>query len=80
MEKASYLKVASMVVFAIGLFFLISSKINMTGAVIGISSISSTASLILGTTYFIISVILFTTARYEEKQKRIYDKIATRIY
>ncbi len=60
----------SLVFFILGIFFLLNSKIDITGAIIGISDISSTFSSTLGIILIIISVgLFFWLENLEEKVK-----------
>ena len=54
--------------FVLGVFFIINSKANITGAVIGIS-INSTFSLILGIAFVFVSVILFIVGKEDLEQR-----------
>mgnify|MGYP001360474036 CR=1 FL=1 len=57
----NHFKVISLVFFFLGLFFLTNSKANITGAIIGISTISQGFSYFLGTILILFSTLAFVT-------------------
>ena len=58
--KQKYLKFLYVGFFIFGVFFLVNSNLNITGAVIGLSNLSSTFSLGLGLVFVLIGIIIFT--------------------
>ena len=70
----------SIISLAIGIFFIINSETNITGAVISSSNISSTFSSILGVLLILVSIILFIFAEnLEEKLDDNIRLISTRV-
>lgn len=59
-------KILSLILFLLGISFLLNSKISIIGAVIGISAVSARLSFILGIAFISVSLILFiaTQKRY----------------
>jgi hypothetical protein len=62
MEK-KYFRFFSLGFFLIGIFFLLNSRTDITGAVVGISSISSSFSSIFGLVFLVGSLALFVSGR-----------------
>ena len=57
--KKKHFRFLSLAFFLIGIFFLLNSKTDITGAVVGVSNISSGFSSILGIAFILVSIILF---------------------
>jgi len=66
MEK-KHLRFLSLAFFLFGIFFLLNSKTDITGAAVGVSNISSGLSSILGIVFIFISAILFVAGKTLEK-------------
>ncbi len=62
--------------FIIGIFFLINPNLNITGAVIGTSALTSTFSLILGLVFIIVGIAVLTEVHTLEKRLVDAEKIA----
>ena len=58
MKKKHY-RFLSLAFFLIGIFFLLNSKTEITGAAVGVSNISSGFSSIFGIVFILVSIILF---------------------
>ena len=67
------ISIISLIFLVVGLSFLVNSKANITGAVIGISTPSSTSSYFTGAFFILVSFILFAVSigGLEEKIKVI---------
>lgn len=52
----------------IGITLLINSQVSILGAIIGVSAIASTLSLILGLTLMLVGIILFASARLKHRE------------
>jgi len=73
MDK-KHLRFLSLILFFLGIFFLLNSKTDITGAVIGLPDISSGFSSILGIVFIFVSLILFMTNRSDLETKiDVYD-------
>ena len=57
--KKKYFRFLSLAFFLIGIFFLLNSKTDITGAVVGVSNISSGLSSIFGIVFILVSAMLF---------------------
>ena len=57
--KRKHSRFLSLAFFLIGIFFLLNSKTDITGAVVGISNISSGFGSVFGIVFILVSVILF---------------------
>ena len=70
MSKKQVYRILSIISFLIGVFFLLNSKINITGAAVGVS-ISSPLSSFMGFFLILTSSMLFLSGNLEDKVK--YD-------
>lgn len=57
--KKKHFRFLSLAFFLIGIFFLLNSKTDITGAVVGVSNISSGFSSIFGIVFILVSAMLF---------------------
>ncbi|MBM3230033.1 hypothetical protein FJZ22_00010 [Candidatus Pacearchaeota archaeon] len=57
--KKKHFRFLSLTFFLIGIFFLLNSKTDITGAVVGVSNISSGFSSIFGIVFILVSAMLF---------------------
>lgn len=84
--KKKYFRLLSLAFFILGILFLLNSKIDITGAVVGVSSLSSGFSSIFGIVLILVSVVLFVGGEsleertklskskyYKERVKEIFD-------
>jgi len=68
--KKEHFRFLSLAFFLLGIFFLLNSKTDITGAIVGVSNISSSLSSIFGVVLIIFSAILFVGGEsLEEKLK-----------
>ena len=63
----------SLAFFLVGIFFLLNSKTDITGAVVGVSNISSGLSSIFGIALILVSVILLAVNKDLEELLGIHD-------
>jgi len=66
--KKKYFRFLSLAFFILGIFFLLNLKTDITGAVVGVSNISSGISSILGIVFLIGSLVLFVGGESLEKK------------
>jgi hypothetical protein len=71
--KKKYFRFLSLAFFLVGIFFLLNSKTDITGAVVGISNISSGLSSIFGIALILVSVILLAVNKDLEELLGIHD-------
>tara|TARA_B100000315_G_scaffold29047_1_gene24721 strand:- start:624 stop:1511 length:888 start_codon:yes stop_codon:yes gene_type:complete len=57
--KKKHFRFLSLAFFLVGIFFLLNSKTDITGAVVGVSNISSGISSIFGIVFILVSAMLF---------------------
>jgi len=73
--KKKYFRFLSLAFFLVGIFFLINSKIDITGAVVGVSNISSWISSIFGIVFILVSMMLFVSGKsLEERVENVSGK------
>jgi len=66
--KKKHFRFLSLVFFFFGFFFLLNSKIDITGAVVGASSISSSFSSIFGIIFILLSLVIFNSGESLEEK------------
>ena len=76
--RKSHFIFLSLVFFILGITFLLNSKIDISGAVIGIIGISSMSGPLLGSVFIFISFVLFVSG--ESLEERLGDKHHWRKY
>ena len=74
--KKKHFRFLSLAFFLIGIFFLLNSKTDITGAVVGVSNISSGFSSIFGIVFLIGSVVMFVGG--ENLEERVVDIYETK--
>ena len=70
--KKKHFRFLSLAFFLIGIFFLLNSKTDITGAVVGVSNISSGFSSIFGIVFILVSAMLFVGG--ESLEERLEDE------
>jgi hypothetical protein len=65
--KKKHFRFLSLAFFLIGSFFLLNSKTDITGAVVGISNISPGFSSILGIAFILVSIMLLAVNKNWKK-------------
>jgi len=73
MEKKKPYIMSSIVLLVVGLSFLVNSQANITGAVIGVSTLPSAQGYFVGVILILSSFILFTLGVSETKEKKQED-------
>ena len=74
--KNKHFRFLSLAFFLVGIFFLLNSKTDITGAVIGVSNIFSGFSSIFGIVFFLFSAMLFVGGEsLEERTESDYDRL-----
>lgn len=66
--KIKHFRFLSLFFFFLGIFFLLNSKTDIIGAVIGISTIPSIASSLFGLVFLLVSAILFVSGKSLEER------------
>jgi hypothetical protein len=70
--KKKHFRFLSLAFFLIGIFFLLNSKTDITGAVVGVSNISSGFSSIFGIVFILVSAMLFVGG--ESLEEKLEEK------
>lgn len=70
--KKNHFRFLSLASFVLGTIFLLNSKTDIVGAVIGVSNLSSISSFIFGTVFIFISFVLFVSG--ENLEERLEDE------
>jgi len=70
--KKKYFRFLSLAFFLVGIFFLLNSKTDITGAVVGVSNISSGISSIFGIVFILVSAMLFVGG--ESLEEKLEDE------
>jgi len=71
--KKIYFQILNLVVLVFGITLLLSSKINITGAVVGVNNISPSLSSIIGIIFIFVAVFLFIGGESLERILGIHD-------
>jgi len=74
--KKKHIRFLSLAFFLIGILFLLNSKTDITGAVVGVSNISSGISSIFGIVLILVSTLLFVSGESLEERLEEVEVIA----